>query len=157
MKLATLCYIKKDRKTLMLHRVKKKNDAHEGKWNGIGGKFADGETPEECAVREVKEETGLTIKNPKLAGRLIFPAFGKQPEDWHVYVFTIEEFEGELINSAEGELAWIPDEKLLELNLWEGDKLFLKWINEGKYFSAKLVYEDEKLTDHKVTFHSFKK
>ncbi len=155
MKLATLCYIIKDNKTLMLHRTKKKNDAHKDKWNGIGGKFDAGETPEECVIREVKEETGLTIRNPKFAGRILFPSFTQQPEDWHVYIFTATEFTGKLIDSAEGELAWIPDEKLLELNLWEGDKIFLPWVKEGKYFSAKLVYQGQKLLSHTVVFHDF--
>jgi 8-oxo-dGTP diphosphatase len=155
MKLATLCYITKDNKTLMLHRTKKKHDAHHDKWNGIGGKFETGETPEECVIREVKEETGLTIKNPRLAGRILFPAFTQNPEDWHVYVFTATEFTGELIESNEGDLEWVANDELLNLNLWEGDKLFFKWITEGKYFSAKLIYEREKLLSHTVVFHEF--
>lgn len=76
MKLATLCYIKKDGKTLMLHRIKKKNDMHEGKWNGLGGKFEPGETPEDCVIREIEEESGLNIIKPRLRGLLTFPEFG---------------------------------------------------------------------------------
>lgn len=155
MKLATLCYITNGNKTLMLHRTKKKNDAHKDKWNGIGGKFEPGETPEECVIREVKEETGLTIHNPKLAGRILFPQFTQQPEDWHVYVFTASDSTGELSESKEGDLEWVPNEKLLDLNLWEGDKLFFQWIKQGRYFSAKLQYQGNALIDHSVVFHEF--
>ena len=98
MKLATLCYVinKTDNSTLMIHRVKKENDYHEGKWNGLGGKFENGESPEECAIREVKEESGLDIKNPKLHGFISFPMFDGV-EDWYVFVFTATEFDGEMI------------------------------------------------------------
>ncbi len=102
----------------MLHRVKKKNDMHEGKWNGLGGKFEDGETPEECAIREVKEESGLTIKNPKMKGIMTFPSFNGR-ETWYVFLFLMEEFEGELIESNEGNLERIDNDKILELNLRE--------------------------------------
>ncbi len=153
MKLATLCYIKKDGKTLMLHRTKKINDLHEGKWNGVGGKFEKGETPEECAIREVKEETGLTIKNPKLVGRILFPHFDKEGEDWHIYVFVIKDFSGELIDSPEGDLEWVADENVVKLNLWDADKYFLEWIDQEKFFSAKFTYDGEKVIDSSVTFH----
>jgi len=137
----------------MLHRVKKENDIHKGKWNGLGGKLDQGETPEECAIREVKEECGLTVRNPQLKGIITFPLFDLQNEDWYVFVFVFDEFEGELIDSVEGTLEWIDDDKLLELNLWEGDYKFLKWIQQNKFFSAKFVYENKKLVDHHVTFH----
>lgn len=152
MKLATLCYVKLGNQTLMLHRVKKKNDMHEGKWNGLGGKLELGETPEECVIREVEEEAGLQIKNPKLCGILTFPAFNKE-EDWYVFVYTANAFSGSLIDSAEGTLAWIDNEKLLNLPLWEGDKYFLQWIAQGKFFSAKFNYESGKLKDHCVVFY----
>lgn len=153
MKLATLCYVKKDGKTLMIHRTKKENDPHEGKWNGLGGKLEPGETPEECAIRELKEECGLTAKNPSLKGILTFPAFNKQPEDWYVFVYTIKEFEGKLTKSDEGDLEWIDDNKLNTLNLWEGDKIFLPHINTGKFFSGKFTYDGDKLINHFVFFH----
>ena len=136
----------------MLHRIKKKNDVHEGKWNGLGGKFEQGETPEQCAIREVKEESGLLIKNPKLHGFITFPMFdGKK--DWYVFVFSAREFGGELIDSHEGKLEWIPNDKLLELNLWEGDKIFIPWLKNDKFFSAKFVYENGKLIEHNVDFY----
>lgn len=128
----------------MLHRIKRENDIHEGKWNGLGGKIQDGETPEECAIREIKEESGLTVKNPSLRGILTFPEF-KDNECWYVYVFIVTEFYGDLIESNEGNLEWIDDDKLPDLNLWEGDKFFLKWLEEGKFFSGKFVYENGKL------------
>ena len=142
----------KDNKTLMLFRNKKPNDVHEGKWNGLGGKFEKGETPEECVIREVKEESGLMIKNPKLHGIITFPMFdGKK--DWYVFMFTVKDFEGELIDSNEGKLEWIENEKLLNLNLWEGDKIFIPWLFQEKYFSAKFIYENKKLISHNVSFY----
>ena len=98
MQLATLCYIIDNDKTLMLHRIKKKDDFHEGKWNGLGGKFEHGESPEECVIREVKEESGLLIKNPRMHGFITFPMFdGKK--DWYVFLFTAREFKGKLIDT----------------------------------------------------------
>lgn len=152
---ATLCYVKKDNKTLMIHRVKKENDLHEGKWNGLGGKFEQGESPEECVIREVWEESGLKITNPRLRGFITFPLFDGD-KDWHVFVFTADKFEGELIDSPEGRLEWIEDENLSDLNLWEGDRIFLPWIQDGdRFFSAKFEYHDGRLLSHKVTFYTF--
>jgi 8-oxo-dGTP diphosphatase len=150
--LATLCYIKHNGCTLMLHRNKKANDIHEGKWNGLGGKFEPGETPEECVQREVLEESGLTISNPRLHGLLMFPNF--KGNDWYVFVFTATECTGELIDSPEGSLAWIPDEKVLALNLWESDHIFMPWITNGKFFSAKFEYDGDKMRGYNVVFHS---
>ncbi len=152
MKLATLCYIKDHGKTLMLHRNKRDGDIHGGKWNGLGGKFHLGETPEECVVREVKEESGLTIKNPFLHGILTFPAF-KDEEDWYVYVFVAHEFSGQLAHSKEGELRWINDHEVINLNLWEGDPIFLKWLDESRFFSAKFIYQNGRLVGHDVVFY----
>lgn len=152
MQLATLCYVINKDKTLMLHRIKKKNDVHEGKWNGLGGKFEAGETPQECAIREVKEESGLLIKDPMMHGFITFPMFdGKK--DWYVFLFTAKEFSGELIDSHEGKLEWIDNDKLLDLNLWEGDRTFIPWLFQGKFFSAKFVYNDGKLKTHSVDFY----
>ena len=148
--LATLCYVKRDGCTLMVHRNKKPNDIHEGKWNGLGGKFEAGETPEECMIREILEESGLSIQNPKLCGLLIFPKF--KGNDWYVFVFTATEFSGELIDSPEGHLEWIPDEKILALNLWESDHIFMQWMENGKFFSAKFEYEGEVMKGYEVTF-----
>jgi len=134
------------------HRNKKANDIHEGKWNGLGGKFEAGETPEECVAREVLEESGLSIQSPKLCGLLMFPAF--KGNDWYVFVFTATDFTGELIDSPEGRLEWIPDEELTSLNLWESDHIFFPWIEDEKYFSAKFKYEGDMLREYKVVFHS---
>jgi len=154
MKLATLCYVqdKKTNSTLMLHRVKKENDYHHGKWNGLGGKFEPGESPEECAVREIKEESGLNVKSIKMKGFITFPIFDGI-EDWHVFVFVIDDFDGELIDSNEGNLDWIPNEKLTEINLWEGDKYFIPWLFEDNFFSAKFVYKNGKYLSHTVHFY----
>lgn len=149
--LATLCYLHHNNHTLMLHRVKKENDIHAGKWNGLGGKFEPGETPEECVIREVREESGLEIRNPKLVGLLTFPQFNN--DDWYVFVFTATEFEGGLIDSDEGRLQWIPDEQVESLALWESDHVFLPWIREGKFFSARFVYAGDALTDYRTTFY----
>ena len=150
MKLATLCYLKKDGKTLMLFRNKKKNDIHARKWNGLGGKFNPGETPEECVLREVYEESGLKIENPRLCGFLTFPQFSAG-EDWYVFVFTATDFSGDLSDSPEGKLAWIADDELLNLDLWAGDQYFLPLLDSGSYFSGKFVYRDGKLFDFKLT------
>lgn len=152
MKLATLCYVQKDNKTLMLYRNKKENDYHEGKWNGLGGKFEIGESPEACAIREIKEEAGLTVKNLIMKGFITFPLFDGK-DDWHVFLFVIDEFDGKLINSPEGELEWIDNDKLSEINLWEGDKIFIPWLFQDKFFSAKFNYVDGKFVDYQVRFY----
>jgi 8-oxo-dGTP diphosphatase len=149
MKLATLCYVKKNGSTLMLHRVKKPDDIHEGKWNGLGGKFEPGESPEDCVIREIREEAGLKIKNPLLKGVLTFPDFAKG-DDWYVFVFTASEFSGRLINSDEGNLAWIKDRDLLKLNLWEGDKVFLPLLKRRGHFSGKFHYKNGRLAKYSV-------
>lgn len=152
MKLGTLCYIEKDNKTLMLHRVKKADDIHEGNWIGLGGKIENGESPEECVIREVEEESGLVIKNPELRGILTFPQFAKD-EDWYVFLYTASEFEGELIESNEGNLKWIDNDQVLELKMSEGDKVFLDWLRKHHMFSAKFVYENKKLVDYEMTIN----
>ncbi len=150
--MTTLCCIKKLGKTLMLHRIKKAADVHQGKWNGLGGKFLPGESPEECVIREVKEESGYSIKNPKLHGFLTFPGF-KEGQDWQMFIFTATEFGGAQIECDEGKLEWIADEKLKELALWEGDYLFLDWLKQNRFFTGKFVYEDKKLISHSVLFY----
>ena len=152
MKLATLCYLQSEGQTLMLHRTKKENDMHAGKWNGLGGKLELGETPEECATREVQEEAGLIVKNPTLRGVITFPGFSND-EDWYVFLFVITEFEGELIDSAEGHLKWIPNDEVLDLPLWEGDRIFIPWLERPEFFSAKFTYHDGRLRDHEVIFY----
>jgi 8-oxo-dGTP diphosphatase len=153
MKLATLCYLRRDGKTLMVHRIKKANDMHQGKWNGLGGKLDLGETPEECAVREIYEESGLIAHNPRLKGILTFPAFDDF-EDWYVFVYVVTDFEGELIDSPEGILQWVKNDELTTLKLWDGDAIFLKWLDRPGIFSAKFTYNQRKLVSHEVVFYA---
>jgi len=151
--LTTLCYLRKDSTTLMLHRIKRDKDIHKGKWNGLGGKFLPGETPEECVKREVLEESGYTIDSPHLHGVLTFPKF-KNNEDWIAFVFTCSDFTGSQIECDEGILEWIPDSELTSLRLWEGDSLFLDWIYSDKpFFSGHFCYEGRLLISHSVTFY----
>lgn len=152
MKLATLCYLKRDGQTLMIHRIKKANDMHQGKWNGLGGKLEPGESPEECARREIYEEAGLVAQQLELKGILTFPAFSNN-EDWYALVYVGREIQGSLIDSSEGALSWVDDDRLLELNLWEGDHYFLPWLNRPGFFSAKFIYDQGKLTDYQVSFY----
>lgn len=149
---ATLCYVRSGGRTLMLHRNKKEGDVHRGKYNGLGGKLDAGESPEECVVREVREESGLNLLDPRLRGVLTFPAF-KDGEDWIVFVYTATRFEGEIGDCPEGTLSWVEDGKLLDLPLWEGDRVFLPWLDGGRFFSAKFVYRDGRLAGHDASFY----
>ncbi|MCM8526424.1 MAG: 8-oxo-dGTP diphosphatase [Lentisphaeraceae bacterium] len=149
---ASLVYLFKDDHVLMLHRVKKEKDIHKDKWNGLGGKLEPAESPEECAVREIKEESGYDIHTLKFAGHLFFPTFDKQQNDWSVFVFTSDDFSGlQLENTPEGNLEWIHKDKLLNLNLWEGDRYFLPKLLSGDKFLGKFIYTDGRLVDYKLT------
>ncbi len=153
-RLATLCYVRQGGKTLMVH-VSKAGGIHEGKWNAPGGKLDAGESPEECVVREIREETGLVISDPELKGVLTFPAFqgasAKPGKDWYVFVFVARDFSGELISdSPEGKLEWVPDADLAKLNLNDGDKLFLPSLDKPGVFSGKLTYADGKVASHVI-------
>ncbi len=150
--LATLCYVRNNGKTLFLHRNTSTRDVHYGKWNGLGGKFNPGESPEACVKREVLEESGLEIYAPKLCGILTFPDFS-HGKDWYVFVFTADTFIGSLIESREGSLSWTPDEEVLTLPLWDGDKHFLPLVYEGKFFSGTFKYKDGTLQDHTLTIY----
>lgn len=152
MKLATLCYVRRAGKTLMVHRIKKKNDIHMGKWNGLGGKLEPGETPEECARREIREESGLEVENLTYKGLLTFPGFALD-EDWYAFVFVATACAGEPIESPEGTLAWIENERLTELNLWAGDPIFLPWLDQPGIFSGKFTYQDGQFIEHEVVFY----
>ena len=142
MKKTTLCYIEKDNKYLMLYRNKKENDINKGKWIGIGGKFEMGETPTECMLREVKEETGLTPTDFKQRGIVNF--YSQIHEDEQMHLFSIYEYSGEITQCDEGELKWIDKEELYNLTLWEGDGIFLKLISEKEtgFFNLSLYYDN---------------
>ena len=147
MEITTLCYIEKDNKYLMLKRVKKKEDINKGKWIGVGGHFEEGESPEECVCREVLEETGLRLKSYKARGILTFVQNKTFTE--YIWLFTADEYEGELIECDEGILEWIDKDKISELELWEGDRIFLELLNtEEEFFSLKLEYEGDKLVKY---------
>lgn len=150
--LATLVYVRRPGQTLMLHRIKRANDMHQGKWNGLGGKLEPGESPEMCAIREVYEESGLRIHNPELRGILTFPDF-RVDEHWYAFVFVAHTFTGTLIDSAEGVLQWIDNDRLLELPLWEGDRIFLPWLDQDRFFSARFVYKEGRLCAYDAVFY----
>lgn len=138
--LSTLCYIECDGKYLMLHRTVKKNDINKDKWIGVGGHFEENESPEECVLREVKEETGYTLTTYRYRGIVTFVTEKGVTE--YMSLFTADGFEGEPIACDEGELEWIEMDRISELNLWQGDKIFLKLLAEGvPFFSLKLVYD----------------
>ena len=148
MKITTLCYIEKDNCYLMLYRGKKENDCNQGKWIGVGGKFEPGESPEECLLREVKEETGLTLTSYRFRGLITFVS--DVWEDEMMCLFTADGFEGELTECEEGHLEWIDKKEVPNLNLWEGDRVFLeKLLNTEEFFSLKLRYEGETLVEVK--------
>ncbi len=151
-KLATLCYIRDGEKTLMLHRNKKVNDMHEGKWNGLGGKVEEGESPEACAMREVLEESGLQVSRPQLKGFITFPDFDGE-NDWYVFVYRFDEFIGKLIDSPEGHLQWISKAELKDIPLWEGDRIFMDWLDQPGIFSAVFKYESGELLNWNVTWY----
>lgn len=140
----TLCYIEKDEKYLMLHRTKKKKDVNAGKWIGVGGKVEEGETLTQCLVREIKEETGLTAKQYRFRGIVVFHFNEEAP--LYMYVYTCHVFSGELQECEEGELKWVKKKDLFQLNLWEGDKIFLPLIQEeNPLFHLILHYKDDVL------------
>ncbi|MGN1320928.1 MAG: NUDIX hydrolase [Acutalibacteraceae bacterium] len=145
MKNTTLCHIEKDGKYLMLHRIKKENDLNHDKWIGIGGKFEDKESPEQCNRREVLEETGLTLHTSKYCGIVTFVSDKWETE--YMHIFTSADFSGEIKECDEGVLEWIDKQEIYNLPLWEGDKIFLHLIEQPKcpFFSLRLEYKGEKL------------
>ncbi|MBQ8338472.1 MAG: 8-oxo-dGTP diphosphatase [Oscillospiraceae bacterium] len=142
----SLCYIEKDGKYLMLHRIKKENDVNRDKWIGVGGKFEEGESPEECAAREIFEETGLVVKNLAYRAIVTFDC-PPYPTDY-MHLFTATEFEGEVKECDEGRLEWVDKSRLRELDLWEGDYYFFDLLDKNEpFFSMKLSYRDNVLTE----------
>ncbi len=145
MKNTTLCYIRQADAYLMLHRTKKANDENEGKWIGIGGKLEENESPEECLLREVREETGLRLTRWQYRGIVTFVSDLWEGE--YMHLFTADAFEGSLTDCDEGVLAWIPREQIPQLPQWEGDRIFLSLLEqELPFFSLKLCYEGDHLT-----------
>lgn len=144
MKLTTLCYIETDTSYLMLHRISKKKDANKDKWIGVGGHFEEKESPEECLLREVKEETGLTLTNWTQRGIVTFVSDRWETE--YMFLYTADGFEGKMHLCDEGTLEWVPKADIWKLNLWEGDLVFFELLEKQvPFFSLKLVYEGEKL------------
>ena len=142
----TLCYLERGDEYLMLHRTKKKNDINHDKWIGVGGKFEDRESPEDCLLRECREETGLTLTHYRYRGLVTFICDVAETE--YMHLFTADHWTGTPIECDEGELAWIKKADLLALPLWEGDKIFLRLLDENApFFSLKLVYEGDRLVE----------
>ena len=150
MKNTTLCYLEKDNCYLMLYRNKKKNDENRDKWIGIGGKLQEGESPFDCAKREIKEESGLTVNSLFYRGIVTFVSdiYGTE----YMHLFTSRDFTGEINDACdEGELVWVEKKKIPTLNIWEGDKIFLDLLKTEKdFFSLKLVYQGDKLIKHSI-------
>lgn len=144
--MTTLCYLEKEDNYLMLHRTVKKQDVNKDKWIGVGGHFEKDESPEECLLREVKEETGLTLTSWKFRGIVTFISGTGITE--YMCLYTADGFEGEMISCDEGKLEWVPKNRVEELNLWEGDKIFFRLLNEdAPFFSLKLRYEEDRLAE----------
>ena len=141
----TLCYLEQNGCYLMLHRIKKKQDVNEGKWIGVGGHFEAGESPEECLLREVKEETGLTLDSYRLRGVVTFDSDAWPTE--YMFLYTADEFHGTMTECNEGTLEWVPKEEVYDLPIWEGDKIFFRLLEEREsFFSLKLSYQGDALT-----------
>ncbi|MCR5272843.1 MAG: 8-oxo-dGTP diphosphatase [Lachnospiraceae bacterium] len=144
----TLCYIENEGKYLMLHRTKKEVDINKDKYIGVGGHVEQGEAPDECIFREVREETGLTMKNARLRGLITFVI---DDLDEYTFLYTCDSFEGDMIECDEGDLVWVEKEKIFDLPLWEGDKIFFKLLDEREdVFELKLVYLNNVLTEAKL-------
>ena len=144
MRNTTLCHIEKDGKYLMLHRVKKENDLNHDKWVGIGGKFEDKESPEECNTREVLEETGLTLNSCRYCGVVTFVSDIWETE--YMHLFHSEDFSGEIKTCDEGNLEWVEVSAVYDLPIWEGDKIFFRLLEQKvPFFSLKLEYEGDTL------------
>lgn len=142
MRNTTLCHIEKDGCYLMLHRIKKENDLNRDKWIGIGGKFEDKESPEECNLREVYEETGLTLKDAEYRGIVTFVSDKWETE--YMHIFYSDSFSGKIKDCDEGVLEWVEKKRLFSLPVWEGDKIFLRLLEENApFFSLKLEYKGD--------------
>lgn len=150
MKLSTLCYIERENQYLMLHRVKKEHDINHDKWIGVGGKFEADETPEECLLREVKEETGLTLTKYRYRGLLTFIYDEEEAE--YIFLFTATEYDGTLTECPEGNLEWVEKDSVGKLPIWEGDRIFFELLEDEnvQFFSLRLKYSGDVLTESGV-------
>ena len=147
MLLTTLCYMEKGNQYLMLHRVKKEHDINKDKWIGVGGKFEDKESPEDCLLREVREETGLTLTSWKFRGIITFVTDRYETEFMHLY--TADGWEGEMIECNEGNLEWLEKKEVFNLKVWEGDKIFF-WLmqHDAPFFSLRMEYVGDELVSY---------
>ena len=144
MKITTLGYLIQNNSYLMLHRTKKANDPNHAKWIGVGGHVENGETPDECFVREVREETGLQLHSYRL--RCIVTFVSDEWENELMFIYTSDDFSGNMIECNEGDLSFVPQSDVLSLNLWEGDRVFLeKLMEDAPFFTVKLIYQGDKL------------
>lgn len=144
MRNTSLCYIERGSEYLMLHRVKKENDENHDKWIGIGGKFENGESPDECMLREMREETGLTALSWRARGIVTFVSDECGTE--YMHLFTCDRFSGSMKDCDEGVLEWVDKSRLLSLPIWEGDKIFLRLLDEeAPFFLLKLCYKGDEL------------
>lgn len=161
-KLSTLAYVRRGRETLMLRRRERGETAQPvrsvpaqgqtGRWNGLGGKFEAGESPEDCLRREVLEESGLTVQAAVLKGFITFPDFDGE-DDWYVFVYVVTRFSGTPMACDEGDLYWVPSADLAQLPLWDGDHHFLPWLDQPGLFTATFWYSERRYQRHEVTFH----
>ncbi len=142
--LTTLCYIENEDSFLMMHRIKKENDINKDKWIGVGGHFEPGESPDDCLQREVLEETGLTLTDYRLRGIITFTTTNWPTE--YMFLYTATADTRSVIQCSEGELVWVPKSGIQDLNLWEGDKIFFRLLEEEReMFSLKLTYQEDTL------------
>lgn len=151
--LTAQCYLEKDDKTLMLHRTKKEKDYSKDKWLGIGGHIEDGETPDEAMLREIMEEAGIVPLNLKLRGIITFPAFDLNDNTDIMFLYTANDYKGELIICNEGDLEWVETSKINELNIWPGDREYFKWLKDGRFFVGKIVYKNQVFEHSEVNFY----
>lgn len=147
MVLCTECYIQRENRFLMLHRTKKKNDINAGKWIGVGGKMEEGESPDECVRREIREETGLSVETLSLRGLVSFVY--DNADTVHVFLYTAQSVQGEPVECDEGELAWVDKDQLDQLEMWDGDRIFLERMKRPGFFQMKMEYDGDRLV--KVT------
>ena len=143
-----MCYLRRDHQTLLLHRIKEKNDINEGKWIGVGGKFESGECPEECMIREIREETGYQANTLQLRGIVTFPKL-YHGDDEIMFFYTCDDFSGSMHECDKGVLEWVDNDQIPSLPMWEGDYHFFAWLKDDHVHNAKIVYENDEVIEYK--------